>query len=194
MASGQDPLVGGRAKISALQGLEVKVSDVAPGGNQISEDGKRWQELLALADRLAADLWKMPGRREDRLRHLRSSFESSPKATLALLGFLDPDYTKAFVPQLVYLATLQRNIQTVCELLGRLRYSDAKSLIPAAVWVQLEKADTEHDPESFHLLAGLLIYLGLDKALTELAQRAQRSEDTNIREVGDAYSRNESSR
>jgi hypothetical protein len=104
--------------------------------------------------------------------------------TLFFLGSVDTRYTLLAIPELVYLATLHGYATLVREVLGRIPYREAESHVPAAVWHELDKQD---DEDTYMCLAALLEYLGLIDALRQLCDRALRSDDPEVREVGESY-------
>lgn len=69
-------------------------------------------------------------------------------------------------------------------LLGRLAWSEAKEIVPPAVWRLLE---IEDEADGYRRMAELLDHLGLHEALQELCARAGESLDEEVREVAEDF-------
>ncbi|GAA2288406.1 hypothetical protein GCM10010402_52990 [Actinomadura luteofluorescens] len=70
--------------------------------------------------------------------------------------------------------------------MGRLTWSEAKEIVPPAVWRLLDDAG---DGDDFRRMAELLDHLGLYEALQELCARAGVSTDDDVREVAEDFGR-----
>lgn len=70
--------------------------------------------------------------------------------------------------------------------LGTLPYEELARQVPAAVWEQLQKTN---DDNAYRRYAELFQHLGLMDSLRELSERALRSTDSAVREVGEDFIR-----
>lgn len=113
---------------------------------------------------------------------LRNPYER--RAALILLGTMDVEYTISLANDLCVAVLSHRDTLMARELLGRLPHSDAAHILPPIVWAHLDKINED---DAYRRFAELFDHLGLSEALDELDQRALKSSDPNIREVGEDY-------
>lgn len=145
-------------------------------------------EALETARRLNRALGPLRIDREgtkDRLRSALLQPEQEVEAIL-LLGNLGTEATKALIDVLLGHALRVRYTLLIRNLLGRLAWSEAKEIVPPAVWRLLDTADEGDD---YRRMAELLDHLGLDEALQELCARASDSIDEDVREVAGDFGR-----
>jgi hypothetical protein len=149
------------------------------------------EKQLRVALERAAELYAAAGALDrdssDTLARLRTALGGTGerRAALILLSVLDPRYTVELTDVLTACALSARDAMLVRQLFGRLPRHQVQSVVPAAVWRQLEQTP---DEDAYRRLAELLYYLGLDDALRELSSAALASDDPEIRQVGEEFS------
>lgn len=151
-------------------------------------DRDAFSEALEAADRLNRALGPLRIDREgakDRLRSALRQPEQEVQAIL-LLDTLSTEPTKGLIDVLLDHALRDRYTVLIRNLLGRLAWSEAKEIVPPAVWRLLDKADEGDD---YRRMAELLDHLGLHEALQELCVRASDSIDEDVREVAGDFGR-----
>ncbi|MGW2310501.1 hypothetical protein [Actinomadura luteofluorescens] len=105
---------------------------------------------------------------------------------ILLLETLSTEQTRALIDVLLNHALRVRHTLLIRNLLGRLAWSEAKEIVPPAVWRLLDDAG---DGDDFRRMAELLDHLGLYEALQELCARAGVSTDDDVREVAEDFGR-----
>ncbi|MFI6745723.1 hypothetical protein ACIBI3_05950 [Actinomadura luteofluorescens] len=149
-------------------------------------DRDSFAEALEAAHRLNRALGPLRIDREgtkDRLRSALRQPEQEVQALL-LLETLGTEATKALIDDLLGQALRVRYTLLIRNLLGRLAWSEAKEIVPPAVWRLLE---IEDEADDFRRMAELLDHLGLREALQELCARAGESLDEEVREVAEDF-------
>lgn len=122
---------------------------------------------------------------KSRLRAALRQPEQEVEAIL-LLETLSTEQTRALIDVLLNHALRVRHTLLIRNLLGRLTWSEAKEIVPPAVWRLLDDAG---DGDDFRRMAELLDHLGLYEALQELCARAGVSTDDDVREVAEDFGR-----
>ncbi|MCP9948064.1 hypothetical protein [Actinomadura madurae] len=151
-------------------------------------DRDAFTKALEAADQLNRALGPLRMDREgtkDRLRSALREPEQEVQAIL-LLQTLSVELTKALIDIVLEHALRDRYTLLIRNLLGRLAWSEAREIVPPAVWRLLDNAT---DGDDFRRMAELLDHLGLYEALQELCVRASDSIDEDVREVAGDFGR-----
>ncbi|MEV6131990.1 hypothetical protein AB0M05_35260 [Streptomyces violaceusniger] len=143
-------------------------------------------EILAKARDLNFSLTPLQSNSGATAQSLANSLDSlsGTRDVLFLLKTLDPDFTVVLVEPLLEVACTVRFTSRVRELLGRLPHSEARVVVPPAVWKMLNRSD---DSNAYRRMAELFDHLGLAVELQELCVRASENIDEDIREVGEDF-------
>lgn len=143
-------------------------------------------EALDAADKLNGALGPLRVNEERAVERLRTELSRPGQEVqvMFLLTALDPEPTKALVDDLLDHALREGYTLQIRHLLGRLEWSEAREIVPPAVWRLL--ADTD-DSDDYRRMAELLDHLGLNEALHELCTRARESGDEEMRSVAEDF-------
>jgi hypothetical protein len=105
---------------------------------------------------------------------------SRRRSALLILQQVDVPVTVSLLEPIVSAALSHRDALLARETLGRLPYRLGAARVPPVVAGLLDGSDDD----TYRRLAELLDHLGLYAALRDLCERAARSDDPNVREVG----------
>lgn len=150
-----------------------------------SPSWESWDDAAGAAEGLQRALVDLRLNKENTVTAIDAALSGPHRRdVLTILEVLSPDYSRSSLDTLLGVALSVRDTLTVRELLGRLPYSEAKAVVPGAVWRLL---DEEDDGDAYRRMAELLDHLGLNDALKELCRRAYDSIDPDVREVASDY-------
>jgi hypothetical protein len=158
--------------------------------SSVQEDrpDRPWRGILDEAEALFIQVTGLESDHRRTLEALRGALRSRKGETAALLvlGFPDAEYLELLVDELVAVSLSHRSALRGREILGRLPHAKAEQVVPSAVWRLLRETG---DYDAYRRMAELLSHLGLREALGQLCAQALRSDDLDIREVGDDFGR-----
>jgi hypothetical protein len=154
--------------------------------NGLTEHGQRqeaWQRVIACLNALHTAAHGLQKNRSAMLTTLDNALGGISERAQALrpLGCLDLQDTIALMDKLVSLSLSHGDALAVRRVLGGLAHDEAARTVPLAVWKQLDITD---DDDAYRRLAELLRHLGLSEALRQLCERALKSNDPAVQEVG----------